>query len=244
VELNCCGMQCPGPIRQLTETMEAMQPGDEVVVCATDPGFASDAPAWCRKRGHEVIEMAQDGARTVARIRKAGKVSGLAVGGAKPPEGGRAKKTMVVFSGDLDRVLAAFIIANGAVSMGSDVTLFFTFWGLNALRKPNPPPVSKAWLDRMFGWMMPRGAAALRLSKLNMLGAGTAMMKHVMRAKNVDSLPQLIEQARRGGVKLVACAMSMDIMGIRREELIDGVEMGGVAAFLGESDDADMTLFV
>jgi peroxiredoxin family protein len=151
---------------------------------------------------------------------------------------------MVVFSGDLDKVLAAFVIANGALAMGSEVTLFFTFWGLNALRKTEAPPVRKSFLDRMFGMMMPRGAARLKLSKMNMGGAGTAMMKHVMKQKNVESLPDLMAAARKGGVKIVACSMSMDVMGITREELVDGIEVGGVAAFLGESADAGMTLFI
>jgi peroxiredoxin family protein len=104
--------------------------------------------------------------------------------------------------------------------------------------------VPKQWLDAMFGWMMPRGAGALKLSQMHMLGMGTAMMKHVMRQKNVDTLPDLIAIAKRGGVKFVACSMSMDVMGIRKEELIDGVEIGGVASFLGESDGANMTLFI
>jgi peroxiredoxin family protein/rhodanese-related sulfurtransferase/TusA-related sulfurtransferase len=240
LQVDCCGLQCPGPIRKLTETMREARPGDEIVVCATDPGFATDAPAWCRRHGHELLGIQAEKGRIEARIRK---------GSAPPavPAAGRArgnKKTMVVFSGDLDKVLAAFVIANGAVSMGDQVTLFFTFWGLNALRRERPPAVSKALLDRMFGRMMPRGARALKLSKLNMLGAGTAMMKHVMRQKGVESLPELMADAQKAGVKLVACAMSMDVMGITREELIDGVEIGGVAAFLDESDQADMTLFV
>jgi len=124
------------------------------------------------------------------------------------------------------------------------VTMFFTFWGLNALRREQPPATRKPLLDRVFGGMMPRGAAALKLSQLNMLGMGTALMKRVMKQKRVESLPELIASAQRGGVKLVACSMSMDVMGIRQEELLDGVEIGGVASFLGESEEAGMTLFV
>ena len=151
---------------------------------------------------------------------------------------------MVVFSGDLDKVLAAFVIANGAVAMGSEVVMFFTFWGLNALRRQGPQAPGKSLIDRMFGWMMPRGAAALRLSKMHMGGVGTALMRRVMRGKRIDSLPQMIAQAQAAGVKLVVCAMSMDVMGLRREELIDGLEFGGVATFLGDSTGADMTLFI
>jgi peroxiredoxin family protein/rhodanese-related sulfurtransferase/TusA-related sulfurtransferase len=243
VALDCSGLQCPGPIRRISETMAELQPGDEVDVTVSDPGFASDAPAWCHKRGHELVELDASGARVRARIRKASPFA-AAPGAASPVAPVVDRKTMVVFSGDLDRVLAAFVIANGAVSMGSEVTLFFTFWGLNALRKRPAPRLKKGLLDRMFGWMMPCGAGALKLSKLNMLGMGTALMKHVMASKRVDSLPDMIAQARAAGVKLVACTMSMDVMGITREELIDGVELGGVASFLGESEDAGMTLFV
>ncbi len=190
-----------------------------------------------------MVDVRTSGAETTVRIRKG--APGTAAGqGPVVCRRGADKKTMVVFSGDLDRVLAAFIIANGAASMGSDVTLFFTFWGLNALRREGPQAAGKGLLDRLFGMMMPAGARRLGLSRMHMLGMGTAMMKHVMRSKRVDSLPELMRQAREAGVKLVACSMSMDVMGIRADELIDGVEYGGVAAFLGESQGAGMTLFI
>ena len=122
--------------------------------------------------------------------------------------------------------------------------MFFTFWGLNILRKEQAPAVQKGVLDRMFGWMMPRGARALKLSKMNMLGMGTAMMRHVMSSKNVESLPALIAQARASGIRMVACTMSMDVMGLAREELMDGLEYGGVGMFIGESSDSRSTLFI
>jgi peroxiredoxin family protein len=140
--------------------------------------------------------------------------------------------------------MAAFVIANGALSMGSDVTMFFTFWGLNALRKSGPQASGKGLLDRMFGLMMPKGPDALKLSNLNMGGVGTALMKYVMKSKRVDPLPVLIASARAAGVKLVVCSMSMDVMGIKREELVDGLEIGGVASFLGEADESNVTLFI
>lgn len=241
VELDCCGLQCPGPIRKVTERMQTLSVGDELVVKATDPGFATDVPAWCKRRGHTLVSFAPQGGTFEACIRKGAPVA--ASGGAQLPAG-VDKKTMVVFSGDLDKLLAAFIIANGAASMGSEMTLFFTFWGLNALRRNPAPSVKKGLLDRMFGWMMPTGAGKLVLSKMHMMGMGTAMMKHVMASKNVETLPELMQSARANGVKLVACAMSMDVMGITQEELIPGVVIGGVASFLGESDEANMTLFV
>ncbi len=140
--------------------------------------------------------------------------------------------------------IAAFIIANGAASMGHKVTMFFTFWGLNILRKDNPPSVAKNFLERMFGWMMPKGAGKLKLSRLNMGGLGTEMMKRVMKSKNIDSLPALIASAQENGVRLIACQMTMDMMGIKAEELIDGVEIGGVATYIGETDKANASLFI
>ncbi len=152
--------------------------------------------------------------------------------------------SMIVFSGDLDKVLAAFILANGAAVMDKPVTMFFTFWGLNVLRRSEPVPVKKGLVDRMFGRMMPRGVDKLKLSKMNMAGMGTMMMKRVMAQKNVYSLPRLMQEARDQGVRLVACTMSMDVMGITKEELIDGVELGGVASFLDAADRSNTTLFI
>nr|WP_281246123.1 DsrE/DsrF/DrsH-like family protein [Propionispora vibrioides] len=153
-------------------------------------------------------------------------------------------KTIVVFSGDLDKAMAAFIIANGAAAMGKKVTLFFTFWGLNILRKPETVPVAKGFLDRMFGWMMPRGSEKLTLSNMNMLGLGTAMMRRVMNNKQVASLEELMKSAMTAGVEIVACQMSMDVMGFKPEELLDGVKIGGVGYYLSEAEDANVNLFI
>ncbi len=154
------------------------------------------------------------------------------------------QKTIIVFSGDLDKAMAAMIIASGAAAMGNAVTLFFTFWGLNLLRKPEPVRVKKNLLEALFGWMMPRGARRATLSKLHLGGMGTAMMKYVMRTKRVATPDELMQQAREMGVKFIACAMSMDVMGIKPEELIDGVEIGGVATYLGSADEANVNLFI
>lgn len=153
-------------------------------------------------------------------------------------------KTIVVFSGDLDKVLAAFVIANGALAMGSKVTMFFTFWGLNALRRPEGADVKKGFIDRIFGWMMPRGSRALALSKLHLGGIGTRLMRHVMQQKGVASLESLMQSAVKGGAEIVACQMSMDVMGIRAEELIAGVSAGGVAAYLAAAEKSDTNLFI
>jgi peroxiredoxin family protein/TusA-related sulfurtransferase/rhodanese-related sulfurtransferase len=243
VRLDCCGLQCPGPIRRLKDAVDGLAAGDELEVCATDPGFLADAPAWCRRNGHELLAIRQDGPRVEARIRKAGAAAAPA-GALAAPAQRPDRKAMVVFSGDLDKMLAAFIIANGAATMGSAVTMFFTFWGINALRREGPQARGKPLLDRMFGWMMPKGARALKLSKMNMAGMGTALMRHVMRRKNVDSLPALIASARQAGVRLIVCTMSMSVMGIRTEELVDGLEFAGVATFLAEADQAGTTLFI
>ncbi|MFC1765627.1 DsrE/DsrF/DrsH-like family protein, partial [Planctomycetota bacterium] len=240
LDLDVCGLQCPGPIRKLTETMVGLVTGDEVVVKATDPGFASDVPAWCKSHGHHLENVSMEKGAIIAKVRK-GAPGGVTTG---TVTAGKDKMTMVVFSGDLDKALAAFIIAGGAASMGKAVIMFFTFWGLNALRKSGPQAANKPFIDRLFGMMMPSGPKAMKLSKMNIFGAGTTMMKQVMKDKGVDSLPELMAHAQKSGVKLVACAMSMDVMGLKQEELIDGVELGGVASFLGESDEAGTTLFI
>ncbi len=239
VEVDCSGMQCPGPIRRLKDEVDRLASGAELCMRATDPGFANDAQAWCLRNGHEVLAVRQVKAVIEVRLRKGG---GPVVGGGLAAR--KDKKTFVVFSGELDKVMAAFVIANGALSMGSEVTMFFTFWGLNALRKSGPQASGKGLLDRMFGLMMPKGPEALKLSNLNMGGMGTALMKYVMKSKRVDQLPALIASARAAGVKLVVCSMSMDVMGIKREELVDGLEIGGVASFLGEADESNVTLFI
>ncbi|HBV99440.1 MAG: hypothetical protein JL50_13095 [Peptococcaceae bacterium BICA1-7] len=154
------------------------------------------------------------------------------------------KKTIIVFSGDLDKVLAAFVIANGAAAMGDDVVLFFTFWGLNSIRRPEKVSAKKTFLQAMFGWMMPRGAGKLGLSKMNFGGMGASMMKIVMKHARVDPLPDMIKTAQEQGIKMIACTMSMDVMGITREELIDGVDFAGVATYLGEADEANVNLFI
>ncbi|TDL53884.1 DsrE/DsrF/DrsH-like family protein [Paenibacillus dendritiformis] len=154
------------------------------------------------------------------------------------------KTTIVLFSGEMDKAIAAFIIANGAAAYEHEVTIFFTFWGLNALRRDEAVQVKKGWLERAFGFLMPRGAKKLGLSKMNFLGMGPKMIKHVMKKHQALSLPQLIELAQEQGVKLVACTMTMDLLGLQQEELIAEIELGGVAAYLGDAADARVNLFI
>ena len=156
------------------------------------------------------------------------------------------KKTIILFSGDFDRVMAAFIIASGAAAMGDEVTMFFTFWGLNILRKTEKVQTAdkKSTLQSMFGKMMPKGTGKLGLSKMNFAGAGAPMMKKVIKDAGAMSLEELVDSAREQGVKFIACTLSMDILGFKEEEMIDGLEYAGVAAYLGETDEANVNLFI
>jgi peroxiredoxin family protein/TusA-related sulfurtransferase len=238
--VDACGLQCPGPILKLYNKSKEVAPGDVITVTATDFGFTSDVQAWADRTGNKVLSLTQDGGIITARIQKGADKAATTTSTAAIP----LDKTMVVFSGDLDKAIAAFIIANGAASMGHKVTMFFTFWGLNILRKDNPPAVKKNLVERMFGFMMPRGANKATLSQMHMAGAGTEMIKMIMKQKNVDSLPVLIETARQNGVKLLACQMTMDLMGIKREELLDGIDIAGVATMVASSDESNATLFI
>ena len=232
------GLQCPGPVLELKKGVEQIREGEQVEIRATDMGFALDVPSWCRATGNTLVSVREEDGEVIAVVLKGSSDTSCAV---SPPGAG---KTLVVFSNDFDRAMAAFIIANGAAAQGSAVTLFFTFWGITLLRRDAAVPVAKTVTEKMFGAMMPRGPARLVLSKMNMGGLGTWMMQREMKKKKVFSLPRLIAQAQSSGVKLVACAMSMDIMGIKREELIDGVEFGGVAMYLDRAAGSSFNLFI
>ena len=242
VEVDARTLQCPGPIMRLKDELDAVAAGQAVAITATDRAFPADVAAWCHSTGHRLLGVTPQNGAFRATVVKTPTVCPAA---AATPAACRPKdKTMVVFSGDFDKAMAAFIIANGAAAMGSRVTLFFTFWGLNILRRPEHVSARKNLIERMFGWMMPRGADRLGLSRMNMGGMGLAMIKGIMRKKNVAALPDLIAAARRAGVRLVACSMSMDLMGIRPEELIDGVEEGGVATYLDSAEAGAVNLFI
>jgi peroxiredoxin family protein len=151
--------------------------------------------------------------------------------------------SMVVFSGDLDRVLASFVIASGAAASGMEVSMFFTFWGLTALRQKRESR-GKTLFQKMMGWMTPVGIRGLGVSKMNFGGIGAKMLRTMMRQQGVPQPEEMAQMARELGVRIVACQMSMDVMGIHKEELIDGVEVGGVATFLGEATRSKATLFI
>ena len=237
IKIDACGLQCPGPIMKVSNALNNANEGDIFEITSTDRGFKSDIGAWCESTGNTLVDLKQDKAKIVATIAKGGQEVGN-----KVINNGNGQ-TIVVFSNDLDKALASFIIANGAKASGKDVTMFFTFWGLNILRKSNVN-VKKGFIDKMFGLMMPKGAEKLTLSKMNMGGMGSAMMKWIMKNKNISTLSELIKQAQDSGVKFIACNMSMDVMGIKEEELIDGVEIGGVAKYISESNNANSNLFI
>lgn len=240
IRLDCSGMQCPGPIMKVYETINEMNDGDLVEVTASDPGFVRDIGAWCRRTGNKLVSSRNIGRDYVAVVEKSNLLAPKQLIQKETPDG----KTIIVFSGDLDKVLASFIIANGAAAMGRPVTMFFTFWGLTVLRKEQKQAVKKTFMEKMFGTMLPRGSKKLKLSKMNMAGMGTAMMKKIMNDKNVDSLETLIQKAMKSGVKIVACTMSMDVMGIKEAELIEGVQLGGVGAYLGDAEESNVNLFI
>lgn len=247
-QLDACGLQCPGPILKLYNKVKEMGDGDIVTVKATDYGFANDVGAWAKTTGNTLLSLENAGGVITARVQKGLSVEESEEASAMSKNGsqnGRQKDmTMIVFSGELDKAIAAFIIANGFASMGQRATLFFTFWGLNLLRKDNPPAIKKNLIERMFGWMMPRGANKAILSQMHMLGVGTGMIKSLMKQKNIDSLPELIKTAQQNGVRLLACQMTMDLMGIRQEELIDGVEVAGVATMAADATTTNTHFFI
>lgn len=156
------------------------------------------------------------------------------------------KLSMIVFSGDMDKVLASLVIATGAVAMGMDVVMFFTFWGTPILRDKNKNVGGKDLMGKMFGTMLPKGACEMKLSKMNMGGMGTAMMKSLMKKKNVASVEEMLELAAELGVRMYVCEMSMDLMGFKREEMIDYPNMSfcGVAKFLEEAQNSKIQLFI
>lgn len=249
IQVDCSGLQCPGPIMKVYETINKINDGDIIHVSATDAGFAKDVEAWCRRTGNTLLKVEKEGKNNIVFLQKGNSE--------KKPEQSLANtvthnvtapandgKTIIVFSGDMDKVLASFVIANGAAAMGRPVTMFFTFWGLNVLRKSEKQNVKKPFIDTMFGMMMPQGVTKLKLSKMNMGGMGTAMMRKVMKDKNIDSLEDLIKKAMSNGVKMIACTMSMDVMGITKEEIIDGVEFAGVGTYLGDAEESNVNLFI
>jgi len=237
IQLDACGLQCPGPIMKLAEAVKNAALGELIEIKTTDPAFGADIEAWCRRTGNTFLGLNTDKGVSTALMQKGGTTACANYSGGN-------NKNIIVFSGDLDKAIASFIIANAAAAMGRKVSMFFTFWGLNILRKPEKISVKKDVMSKMFGSMMPRGAGKLSLSKMNMGGMGAKMIRKVMKDKNVDDLESLIKASMENGVELIACSMSMDVMGLKMEELIDGVKLGGAAAMLANAEESDMSLFI
>lgn len=242
IKIDACGLQCPGPIRRVFEEMKKLKKGEILEVEATDPGFSTDIGAWCKNTGNTLLSKEIDKKTKITRVKIAKGI--LVPQNSNIVSNGKNDTTIVVFSGDLDKAIASFIIATGAASMGKEVTMFFTFWGLNILKKRKKPRVKKDLMSKMFGFMLPKHASKLPLSTMNMGGMGPKMIKRIMKKKNVDSIEVLMAHAKRMNIKLVACAMSMDLMGIDRKELIDEAEVAGVASYLAATNTANHNLFI
>ncbi len=231
VEVDACGLQCPGPIMRLKNEVDKLSEGDILTISASDPGFAKDVPAWCNMTGNTLLSVSSEGKKIIAKVQKGG---GKAL---EAGSGGGKNKTLIVFSDDLDRALASFVIANGAAATGKKVTI-------NVIKKPGVPKTDKDLMGKMFGLMLPKSSQGLGLSKINFAGMGPVLMRKRMKDKNVDSLEMMIMQAKRAGVQMIACQMSMDIMGVEADELIDGVTIGGVASYLEEAEQSNLNLFI
>jgi peroxiredoxin family protein/rhodanese-related sulfurtransferase/TusA-related sulfurtransferase len=247
-EVDACGLQCPGPIIRLKKEMDKLEQGDRLSIKTSDPGFAADVQSWCTLTGNDLVSLVSKEGDIVAVIGKGNpEICSMpdSASESKPaicdPDNGA---TFIVFSNDLDKALASFVLANGAAATGKTVTMFYTFWGLSVLRKKNAPKVKKDVVGKMFGAMLPKGFDDLALSSMNFGGMGASMMKGRMKKKNVDQVQQMFEQAKDMGVRMIACQMSMDIMGITKEELLDGVEIGGVATYMGAASHSKVNLFV
>ena len=238
IQVDACGLACPGPIIQLKKHYDLLNTGERLEVKSTDMAFSKDAESWCSITGARFIERKVEAGTVSVIVEKTPEVQTVqatSMGG---------NKTMIVFSDDLDKALASFVIANGIAATGKKVSLFFTFWGLNVIKKRKKTPVKKDFFGKMFGMMLPSDSTKLSLSKMNMGGIGSRMMRLIMKKKSIDSLEVLIRQAIDSGVEMIACTMSMDVMGVKQEELLDNVQLGGVATYLERAEKSNMSLFI
>jgi Uncharacterized NAD(FAD)-dependent dehydrogenases len=244
IKIDACGLQCPGPIMKLKKSIEGINIGERLEVISTDPAFRRDSQAWCNMTGHKMISQSADSGKYISVIEKVEKkkvsneISEVSV------ENNNKGKTFIMFSDDLDKALATFVLANGAVATGEKVTIFFTFWGLNAIKRTKKPKVQKDIFGKMFSMMLPSDTMALKLSKMHMMGIGSKMMRFIMKKKGIDSLESLRQQAIDSGVEFIACQMSMDVMGVKEEELLDNVTIGGVATYMERADKSNINLFI
>ncbi len=239
IRIDACGLQCPGPVLKIKQAVDSISEGDRIEITATDAGFSRDAEAWCNSTGNKLISNTEDKGRYTVVIEKGSQQSCPVT----TPEGGK-NKTLIMFSDDLDKALATFVLANGAAATGKKVSIFFTFWGLNVIKKVRKPQTKKDIFGKMFSMMLPSNSFQLKLSKMSMLGIGDRMMRYIMKRKGIESLENLREQAIAQGVEFIACQMSMNVMGINREELLDCVTIGGVATYMERAEQANVNLFI
>lgn len=239
IRIDACGLQCPGPILKMKKTMDQLTPGERVEISSTDPGFPRDAAAWCKTTGNQLISKESSAGKSIVVIEKKDPKACQAVTSCE-----NKGKTFIMFSDDLDKALATFVLANGAAATGQKVTIFFTFWGLNIIKKSDKPRVAKNIYGKMFEMILPSCSKKLKLSKMNMGGIGSRMMRHIMKKNQIHSLEELRQQALENGVEFIACQMSMDVMGVKKEELLEEVTIGGVATYMERADNANVNLFI
>ena len=238
LRVDACGLQCPGPVLRLKQTIDTMTEGERLEMVSTDAGFSRDAQAWCNSTGNILLSNTEERGKYTVVIEKG------SPGACRGAVSGGRGKTLIMFSDDLDKALATFVLANGAAATGEKVTIFFTFWGLNVIKKVHKPKVEKDIFGRMFSMMLPSSSLRLKLSKMHMLGIGSRMMRHIMKIRGIESLGALRDQALAQGVEFIACQMSMDVMGVKREELLDEITVGGVATYMERADNANVNLFI
>ena len=240
--LDLSGLSCPGPLVKIKEKIDKLGEDEKLKVKVSDPGFYNDIQAWSKVTKNSLLSLDKKDGLTYATLQKGQTSKVIEKNQENVIIEDNSNMTMVVFSGDLDKAIAAFIIANGALTMGKKVTMFFTFWGLSILKKKNL--AKKSFIEKMFAMMLPKNSQDLPVSKMNFFGIGAKMIRSVMKKKNIMSLEELIKKAEDLGVNITACTMSMDVMGISREELIDGINYGGVGQYLGETEKSNNNLFI
>ena len=240
--LDLSGLSCPGPLVKIKEKIDKLGEDEKLKVKVSDPGFYNDIQAWSRVTKNSLLSLDKKDGLTYATLQKGQTSKVIEKNQENVIIEDNSNMTMVVFSGDLDKAIAAFIIANGALTMGKKVTMFFTFWGLSILKKKNL--AKKSFIEKMFAMMLPKNSQDLPVSKMNFFGIGAKMIRSVMKKKNIMSLEELIKKAIDLGANITACTMSMDVMGISKEELIDGINYGGVGQYLGEAEKSNNNLFI
>ena len=240
--LDLSGLSCPGPLVKIKEKIDKLGEDEKLKVKVSDLGFYNDIQAWSKVTKNSLLSLDKKDGLTYATLQKGQTSKVIEKNQENVIIEDNSNMTMVVFSGDLDKAIAAFIIANGALTMGKKVTMFFTFWGLSILKKKNL--AKKSFIEKMFAMMLPKNSQDLPVSKMNFFGIGAKMIRSVMKKKNIMSLEELIKKAIDSGVNITACTMSMDVMGISEEELIDGINYGGVGQYLGEAEKSNNNLFI